>query len=308
MLVVATPSGTNGHQVLERVLAGDEAVRVLSHDPSRLDPSVRERVEVVKGSLDDPIAVNKAFSGADSAFVVVPPDDDAHDVEQHYLRFAQSAAGAAKDQGVKRLVWASTLGRDQAKALGHYAGALAADEPLETASDDFRIFRPAVYMDNLLWQIKAIQGKGVFALPNTADQPHLTVATRDIAATAAALLLDHGWSGRESVPLIGDALTPNQMASVMSDVLQTPIRYQQLTSDEYKASMTSTGASDAWAQGIADMVNAENAGFYDSEPDTSITMPTDFRTWCEAVLKPCDREDLGARIGTRRGWALAKAR
>lgn len=47
MIVVTTPTGSIGHQVLQKVLAGGEDVRVIVRDPSRLPAQVRERVEVV---------------------------------------------------------------------------------------------------------------------------------------------------------------------------------------------------------------------------------------------------------------------
>jgi len=76
------------------------------------------------------------------------------------------------------------------------------------------------------------------------------------------------------------------MAQVMAEVLDRPIRFHQLTDDEYKASMIGTGANSVWAQGLADMAAAENDGFYNSEPDTSGRTATDFRQWCEEILKP----------------------
>ncbi|GGN96070.1 hypothetical protein GCM10011610_60730 [Nocardia rhizosphaerihabitans] len=51
--------------------------------------------------------------------------------------------------------------------------------------------------------------------------------------------------------------------------------------------MTQYGMSEAWAQGLADMAIAQNAGIYDAE-QKSLTSPapTDFRQWCREVLKP----------------------
>ena len=286
MIVITTPTGTNGRQILARIAKSNEAVRVIVRDPSKLDAAMRERVEVISGSLDDASVLNTAFAGADAVFLVVPPDEQTDNLEKHYVRFAETASEALARQGVPRVIWISTLGRDTSREAGNYSAALAADKPLEATGAAHRIFRPAVYMDNLLWQVDPLKKKGMFFLSNAADQPHFTVATRDIAASAAELLLDRTWSGSESVPLIGDNLSPNEMAEVMSQVLDRPVRFQQLTDDEYKASIVATGANSVWSQGLADMAAAENDGFYDSEPDTSGRTPTDFRLWCAEVLKP----------------------
>ena len=74
MIVITTPTGLIGRQVLDRVLAGDEPVRVIVRDRSRLSPQTRERVEVVDGSHGDPEVVDRAFAGADSLFWLAPPN------------------------------------------------------------------------------------------------------------------------------------------------------------------------------------------------------------------------------------------
>ena len=74
MIVVTTPTGNIGHQVLENILGSGEPIRVIARDPSRLPPQIRERVEIVQGSHGDSDVVNRAFKGADSVFWLAPPD------------------------------------------------------------------------------------------------------------------------------------------------------------------------------------------------------------------------------------------
>ena len=50
MIVITTPTGTIGQQVLEKLLNSGETIRVIARDPSRLPAHTRERVEVVQGS------------------------------------------------------------------------------------------------------------------------------------------------------------------------------------------------------------------------------------------------------------------
>jgi uncharacterized protein YbjT (DUF2867 family) len=68
MIVVTTPTGLIGHQVLNSLLASSEPIRVIVRDPSRLPAHIRERVEVVQGSHGDLDVVNQAFAGAHSVF------------------------------------------------------------------------------------------------------------------------------------------------------------------------------------------------------------------------------------------------
>ena len=109
MIVITAPTGLIGHQVLDNVLDGGEAIRVIVRDPAKLPSHVRERVEVVEGSHGDRDAVDRAFDGADSVFWLVPPDPNAESVEAAYVGFSRPAAEVGSlefpdTNGVQRIV------------------------------------------------------------------------------------------------------------------------------------------------------------------------------------------------------------
>ena len=250
MIVITTPTGQIGQQVVDRVLASGEPARVIARDPSRLSPHVRAHAEVVQGSHGDGDAITKALAGADRLFWLVPPPPFSHpgSAEHYYLDFTRPACQAAASQGV-RVVGVSTLGHG--------------------------------------YQGQAIN-EGTFSMANDAGRPLPTVATRDIATAAAALLLDTSWSGQASVPVAGpDNLTPDDMAEVISGTLGRTIRYRQVPVADYQAAMRQRGASPAIAQDMADMIEAQNDGIYDAEPrDPDSATATSFRQWCQDTLKP----------------------
>jgi hypothetical protein len=75
------------------------------------------------------------------------------------------------------------------------------------------------------------------------------------------------------------------MAHVMSEVLGTPVRFQQLPAEAYKDDMIGLGMSDAMAQGMLDMALAKDDGLDNAEPRTpQSTTPTRIRQWREDVL------------------------
>ncbi|MFI1164576.1 hypothetical protein ACH4UM_13340 [Streptomyces sp. NPDC020801] len=78
------------------------------------------------------------------------------------------------------------------------------------------------------------------------------------------------------------------MAQVISEVLRRPVRVRRTGVADYRASLLERGASEGWAQGLADMAQAlEDQGFYGADaPSTPETAPTGLRQWCEEVLKP----------------------
>ncbi|THA50121.1 NAD(P)H-binding protein [Streptomyces sp. A1136] len=288
MIVITAPTGQIGHQTLTGLLDSGQPIRVIARDPARLSPQVRGRVEIVQGSHGDGDAVAEAFAGADSVLWLVPPNPQADNIEDYYLDLTRPACDAIKSQGVKRVVGVSSLGRAYGKPAGLLSPAFAVDELFESTGVNYRSLVMPFFMENLLGQIEAIKSQGMFLLANSADRPLATVATRDIAAAAADLLLDDSWSGQGSVPVIGpDALSPNGMADILSEVLERPVRFQQVSGEAYKTTMLRYGMTDGFAQGLVDMATAQNDGIYDAEQRTLQTAgPTGFRQWCQEVLKP----------------------
>jgi len=287
VIVVTTPAGRIGRQVLNMVLNGEETIRVIVRDPSRLPPHVCERVEVVQGSHEDIEVLTKALAGADCVFWLVPPSRLSENPASHYLSFTRPACEAIKRQGVKRVVGVSSLGRDFGKNAGLLSAAFAMDDLIENTGVSYRSLRMPFFMENLLNQVHTIKSQGTFALVNSGDRKLATRATRDVAAAAARLLLDDSWSGQGSVPVVGpDDLSPNEMAQTMSQVLGRTVCFQQITTADLKAAMVRHGMTEGWAQGIVDMVTAQDQGIYNNEARTARPCKTSFRQWCEEVLKP----------------------
>jgi uncharacterized protein YbjT (DUF2867 family) len=290
MIVITTPTGQIGHQVLSNLLGSGEPIRVIARDPSRLPTQARERVEVVQGSHGEFDVVDRAFAGADAVFWLVPPDPRADSVQAAYLDFTRPACDAFKRHEVQQVVGVSALGRGTpwAANAGLVTASLATDDLIASTGVSYRALTMPSFMDNLLRQTEAIKHQGRFFSPISGDRKLPSCATRDIAAAAAKLLLDASWSGYDSVPVLGpEDLSFYDMAQIMSEVLGKPVRFQQIPGEALKARLTGSGMSEAMAQGMVDMALAKNQGLDNAEPRTpQSTTPTTFRQWCAEVLKP----------------------
>ncbi|RWO96832.1 MAG: NAD-dependent epimerase/dehydratase family protein [Mesorhizobium sp.] len=290
MIVVTTPTGSIGHQVLDALLGSGEPIRVIARDPSRLSSHTRERVEVVQGSHCDIEVVNQAFADADAVFWLVPPNVRVENVEAAYVDFSRPACDAIKSQGVKRVVAVSALGRGTSVAAkaGHVSASLKMDDLIASTGVSYRALTMPSFMDNILRQMEPIRNQGMFFGPISGDRKLPTCATRDIAAAAAKLLLDPTWSGQDRVPILGpEDLSFNDMAQIMSQVLGKPVRFEQVSFEAFRAGFIERGASEAFAQAMVDMLEAKNEDLDTAEPRTpESTTPTSFRQWCEEVLKP----------------------
>ena len=293
MIVVTTPTGRIGRQLVRELVSRGRAVRVISRDPERLDADLREAVEVVTGSHDAPDVLDQALPGADALFVLVPPNPAAPSAREHYLSFATAIAQAARRHRVGHLVGVTSAGHGWTEPAGVLSAAFAMDAVLADSGAAYRALSLPFYMENLIGQLETIRTRGAFALTCDGDQPLATVATRDVAEAAADLLTDLSWTDQENVPLFGpDRLSPHAMAAIIGEELGRPVAYHRLAEEEFAGMLRARGASEQAVTDMVEMFAAQDGGIYDADWAAARTAVTDFRTWCREVLRPAAGSDV----------------
>ena len=149
-------------------------------------------------------------------FWLAPPNRTAPTLDAVYAGFARPAAEAIVRHGVERVVDVSALGRGVTDHAGLVSASLAMDDLFASTGAGFRALLMPSFMDNVLRQADAIKRQGMFFSTVSPDRKLPTCATRDIAAVAAGLLLDHSWSGQDTVAVLGpEDLSHNEMAEII---------------------------------------------------------------------------------------------
>jgi uncharacterized protein YbjT (DUF2867 family) len=286
MIVVTTPTGNIGSKLVEQLLAAKQSVRVITRDPARLSPEVRERVEVVSGSSDAPAVLDRALAGAESLFHVVPPFFGAPNVTEYYLAFTRPVCAAMKRQHVSRVVTVSGIGRRADVTAGVVTSSLMKDIEFERAGFHVRALWCPGFMENMLRNVESIRTHGIFFGMSRGDVKSPFVATRDIAASALRLLLDRSWTGPGGLAVLGpEDVSQLDVAAITSEVLGRPVRYERISAQAHKAQLLKYGASEDFAQGLVEMHQAKDDGLDSTEPRTAeTTTPTTYRQWCREVL------------------------
>ncbi|HEV8194094.1 MAG TPA: NAD(P)H-binding protein, partial [Ktedonobacterales bacterium] len=251
----------------------------------------RARVDVVEGSHSDPDVVDRAFRDAVQLFWLVPAEDTASGVYSAYVDFTIPAADAIVRNSVRRVVTISALGRGLQLYSGYASASHAMEDLLRSTGAHLRALTMPSFMDNLLWQVGAMKSAGAFFSPISGVRSMPSVATRDIADRASRFLLDDTWVGQDSVGVLGpEDLSFDDMAATISEVVGTPIRFQQIAAAAYRDGFLTRGYSLAMAQGMLDMALAKDRGLDNGLSRTpENTTPTTFRRWCEDTLLPAFR-------------------
>ncbi|BCL34575.1 NmrA family NAD(P)-binding protein [Nostoc sp. MS1] len=287
-IVVTTPTGNIGHQVVRELLDAGKFLRVITRHPDKLTDAVRAQAEVIQGSTDDAEVLIRAFDGAEAMFWCVPQSHTLENLLDYYMRFTKAAAIAIDQTQIPRVVSVSSGGKGLAKNAGAISALHAMEDLLNETSVAMRHLRCGSFMENFLWQAGAIAHQGKFFYPLPGDYSIPMVSTFDIGTIAAQWLMKQDWKGVQGVAVHGaEELSLNQSAEVFSDVLGKTIQFQQIPPEVYYELMLKHGSSPAFAQGLVDLFAEVAKGIYQAEPRTlETTTSTTLRQWATKVMVP----------------------
>jgi uncharacterized protein YbjT (DUF2867 family) len=291
-ILITTPTGNIGKRIVRELLAPEFSVRVITRDPARLPAEVRAQVEVVRGSMDDVAAMQRALDGVEAMFFCVPTESiHETNVQAHYERFALVAAQAIRATGTPRVVTISAVGKNQARQAGPISALHAMEDILNESGAAIRHLRCGAFMENFLWQTAAMIDRGVLSYPLPGHIAIPLVAATDVADVALRWLVRRDWSGVAGVAVPGpEALSYNQAAAILERVLERPVRYQELAANAYVQSLVSHGASTEYAQSMIAMFAELAQGIARAEPHTfDTTTSTKLSDWARTELLPLIR-------------------
>jgi uncharacterized protein YbjT (DUF2867 family) len=110
--LVAGATGIIGRRLVKALLADGVAVRALVRDPERALEILGPDVELHQGDLLDEPDLRAAMSGVDVAYFLVHMMGGADDYAERETAAAGLFARAARDAGVKRMIYLGGLGAD----------------------------------------------------------------------------------------------------------------------------------------------------------------------------------------------------
>ena len=112
LCLVTGASGYVGGRLLRELEARSERVRCLARRPEYLRPRIGEGSEVVRGDALDPESLPAAMAGVDVAYYLIHSMGSSGDFESQDRSAARNFARAAREAGVRRIVYLGGLGRE----------------------------------------------------------------------------------------------------------------------------------------------------------------------------------------------------
>lgn len=264
IIAVVGATGSQGGGLVRAILAdpaGPFTVRALTRDAG--SAKAREfaelGAEVVEADLDDEASVRAAFAGAYGAFVVTnfwvqrtPEEEAARTRAEMELAQAATAARAAKDAGLRHVVWSTLedtrphferLGSKLPDLLGTYkvphfdakgeANAFFTDLGVPTTFLQTTFY----YESFLIGQGPHRAEDGELVLTNPMDDKVMSlVAADDIGKTALGIFRRGEELVGQTVSIAGTHATGAELAEKFTAVLGEKVSYRPLTHDQVRAS------------------------------------------------------------------------
>jgi len=297
-IVVNTPAGHVGRAVVERLLASRHTPVIISRHTAKVADLAERGAKIVKGSMDDPVVLDRAFKGADAVFWLTPITFDQLQYVQWVHRTGEIAAECAKQHGVKRAVVLSTVGAQENSKSGLLECLWVVEQAFKKAVPNVTALRPGAFMENFLNNVTSMaEASCIFGrYPTTKRIP--MVATCDVAALAEEILLDGDWRGFRVLELHGpEDLNQSRAAEIISEALSRTVTYVEVTDAQAKQGMLAAGMPPDLVELMLGMYTELNAGRMEPEQprSESTTTKTTLKQFAREVLKPAVESGVPAR-------------
>jgi uncharacterized protein YbjT (DUF2867 family) len=224
-ILVTGATGKVGRQVVSRLLAEGARVRALTRTPEAA--GLPRGVEVVRGDLNAPAALDECLRDVDVVFLVWTAQPGA----------AKAAVGRMAEHA-GRVVFLSSPHRTPHPLFRqpNPMAALHAEIELliETSGLRWTYVRPGMFAANALsWWAPQIRAGDVVRWPYAAA-PTAPVHELDIADVAARALLEEGHDKAEYVLTGLESLSQLEQVETIGDVIGRPLRFEEVTPEEFR--------------------------------------------------------------------------
>ena len=294
MYVVTGATGHTGSVIAKRLLAQGKKVRAVGRSAERLGSLASLGAEPFAADISNKEAVAKVFSGADAAYLMIPPDLANPDYAAYQDKVIDAIGAALEQEKPEHVVVLSSFGADKPGKTGPISGLHRMEERLNRISGLNALYlRTGYFMENTLPQVNVIQQMGATAGPLKADLQVPMIASRDIGPFAADALLRLEFRGHQAQELLGQRdLTMKEVAAIVGQAIGKPeLEYRQISYDQFRGFLMQMGTSQRTADMMAEMAEAQNSGYVQALEARSQrnTTPTSYEQFVAEEFVPAYR-------------------
>jgi NAD(P)H dehydrogenase (quinone) len=224
-LIVTGAAGHLGRLVSEQLLerVAPAQLILVTRTPDALREFRARGAEVRYGDFDKPASLRDAFAGG-SRMLLISTDAIGHRVRQH-----RAAISAAAEEGIDHVVFTSVVSPVATNPVGRYAWEQGFTEGLLHRSGlAWTVLRFGTFAELVLPAAATAVQNGRL-VTNNGHGRIVPISRRDCAEAAAIVLTTDGHIGKTYDITGSEALSPNDLAELYSDLSGQPVNVVQLS-------------------------------------------------------------------------------
>jgi len=244
MILVLNAGGNIGTELVRELTNRGAEFTAAYRSPDDIAAAHAQGIKAAEADFSRPETLTKALAGVQKVFFVSPPGLRLEEFEGNIVNAAQEARVA---HVVKMSVWGADTG-----AFIFAKPHRAVEQQILATGMPYTFLRPTGFMQNMLGNAPTIKNQGAFYAPH-GDARVAEIDFRDIARVAAITLTEEGHVGKAYDLTGGVAMTMEERAQVLSEVLGKTVSYVMTSEEDWKAMMLGYGLPEWQIDGILDL-------------------------------------------------------
>jgi len=218
-------------------------------------------VETRKADYNSKEEFLSALKGVDVLLVVSGTDDPDKRITQN-----RNIIAAAKERGVKKLVYTSVIGPSEGTTFSAVVNSnRQTEEDVKNSGLQWAVGRNGVYIEADLEYVESYKSEG--GITNCAGDGKCGYTSRQELAYAYARILTQEHLQGETYNLVGEPITQSQLASAMNKAFDTNLEYISVSIEQYTKQRRAA---------LGDRIGSVIAGIYAGIKGGEYEVPSDF--------------------------------
>lgn len=260
MFLITGVTGQVGGAAARQLLAEGRPARALVRDPQKAAKWADAGVELVQGDWNDAAALASALEGVEGAYLMMPPTQTPSPGFPEAKKVVAGYVEALRNSPPPRVVALSSFGSERESGLGLITSTHLLEAALANVSFPVAFVRAGSFYENYVFGLEAAQGGTLPIFYAPTDRKVPMIATEDIGAQVARLLVGPSWTGKKIIEL-GSMVSSDELASQLGEVLGREVKAQAVPREAWTITLEHMGLPKGSTWAYEEMIDAINSGW-----------------------------------------------